>query len=104
MDAFLRGVIEAIPNARKNSMNAHVKPAFVLGIVKSKGQPVQQLVNAFENPIAANGKGFIENSTAALRIHHQELGKTWGITTDEEVSIPGTTLDDFIARLLNHVA
>jgi hypothetical protein len=51
MDAFIRAVLTAVPGARKNSMNAHTFPSFVLGVVKEKGQPVQ-LVNAFEEPLS----------------------------------------------------
>lgn len=45
MDAFIRATLTAVPGARKNSMNAHTFPSFVLGVVKEKGQPVQ-LINA----------------------------------------------------------
>ena len=50
MDAFIRAVVLAVPGARKNSMNAHTLPGYVLGLVKDKGQPLQ-LVNAFEKPV-----------------------------------------------------
>ena len=38
----------AVPGPRKNSMNAHTFPGYVLGLVKDKGQPLQ-LVNAFKS-------------------------------------------------------
>ena len=46
VDAFIRATLLAIPTARHNSMNAHNPPAYVLGIYKDHGQPMQ-LVNAF---------------------------------------------------------
>ncbi len=51
MDTFLRAAILAVPGARKNSMNAHTLPGYVLGLVKDKGQPLQ-LINAFEKPVS----------------------------------------------------
>ncbi|MBZ5689952.1 MAG: type I-E CRISPR-associated protein Cas7/Cse4/CasC, partial [Acidobacteriia bacterium] len=48
---FIRATILAGPGARKNSMNAHTLPGYVLGLVKEKGQPLQ-LINAFEKPVS----------------------------------------------------
>ena len=50
VETFLRAAILAVPGARKNSMNAHTLPGYVLGLVKDKGQPLQ-LINAFEKPV-----------------------------------------------------
>lgn len=102
VDAFLRAVIEAVPGARKNSMNAHVRPDFVLGIYKQRGQPVQ-LVNAFEAPVKANGAGFSKASREALLDHHQQLKKTWGLDNTEELIIPDVPLDEFIEKLVARV-
>ena len=52
VDTFLRAAALAVPGARKNSMNAHTLPGYVLGLVREKGQPLQ-LVNAFEKPVSS---------------------------------------------------
>ena len=101
VDAFLRAAVTAVPGARKNSMNAHTRPGYVLGTVKDKGQPIQ-LVNAFEKPVWSKN-GLEEKSIEELKKHHAALKSTWSISTVEEVSIPDVTLDEFCRRLAAHV-
>jgi CRISPR system Cascade subunit CasC len=101
VDAFIRATLLAIPTARHNSMNAHNPPAFVLGIYKDKGQPVQ-LVNAFEKPVWSKN-GLVENSIEALKNHHAALKKDWNIETTTEVVIPDVDLKTFCERLTAHV-
>jgi CRISPR system Cascade subunit CasC len=101
VDAFIRATLQAVPGARKNSMNAHTLPGYVLGTYKSAGQPVQ-LVNAFESPIRAKS-GLLEESIASLKSHHAQLKKTWDITCDTEVALPELTLAEFCAALTRHV-
>jgi len=101
VDAFIRAAVLAVPHARKNSMNAHTAPAYVLGVVKDAGQPLQ-LVNAFESPVRSKD-GLIAPSIEELRRHHEELKKTWGIATTDEVVIPDVDLNTFCERLVAHV-
>ena len=101
VDAFLRASIIAVPGARKNSMNAHTLPGYVLGLVKDKGQPLQ-LINAFENPVRPKN-GLMEASIAALNTHHEQLKKTWGIKPSVEVAVPDKPLDEFCEEILRHV-
>lgn len=101
VDAFIRATLLAVPGARKNSMNAHTLPGFVLGLYKSAGQPVQ-LVNAFENPVRSNA-GLLEVSIEALTSHHAKLKATWGIACDTEVAIPDLNLNAFCEALTQHV-
>ena len=101
VDAFLRATILALPVARKNSMNAHTLPGYVLGLVKDKGQPLQ-LINAFEKPVSSKN-GLMEASIAELKKHHEALRKTWAIQLAEEVAIPDHTLDEFCKKILSHV-
>ena len=101
VDAFIRATLQAVPGARKNSMNAHTLPGYVLGTYKSAGQPVQ-LINAFEQPIAARS-GLLGESVDALKAHHAQLKKTWDITCDTEVALPDVTLAEFCAALTRHV-
>jgi CRISPR system Cascade subunit CasC len=101
VSAFLAATLQATPGARKNSMNAHTLPGFVLGIFKKAGQPLQ-LINAFEEPVRPRS-GLLADSQARLLEHHAQLKKTWGIACDTEVSMPEVTLDEFIQRLTTHV-
>lgn len=101
VDAFLRATILAVPDARKNSMNAHTRPGYVLGLVKDQGQPIQ-LVNAFEKPVSSNN-GLFDASVAALKAHHEQLKKTWGIKPTVEVAIPDIGLDEFCKEIAAHV-
>lgn len=89
LDAFIRATLLAVPGARKNSMNAHTLPAYVLGVVKEKGQPIQ-LVNAFEKPVWSKD-GLAAKSIAALKAHYKHLKSTWGISTVAELAIAGGT-------------
>jgi len=101
VDAFLRAAILAVPGARKNSMNAHTLPGYVLGLVKGEGQPLQ-LVNAFEKPVFSRN-GLMDASIAGLKEHHEQLKRIWGITPSLEVAIPDKPLDQFCAEILRHV-
>jgi CRISPR system Cascade subunit CasC len=101
VDAFIRGTVLAVPGARKNSMNAHTLPGYVLGLVKDHGQPLQ-LVNAFEKPVSSKN-GLMDASVAALQEHHKQLKETWGIMPALEVAIPDKPLDQFCAEILRHV-
>lgn len=98
LKSFIKATLMAVPGARKNSMNAATLPFAVLGIRKDKGQPIQ-LVNAFENPVKANGKGVAEASLEAMEAEHQKLKDTWGIETTKELWMPKTNLNDFLDGL-----
>jgi len=101
VDAFIRATLQAVPGARKNSMNANTLPGYVLGIYKSAGQPIQ-LVNAFEEPVRAKS-GLLQQSRQALEQHHAQLKETWGITCDDEVGIPAGNLKVFCDTLTKNV-
>jgi CRISPR system Cascade subunit CasC len=108
VDAFVRATLLAVPGARKNSMNAYTLPAYVLGVVKDKGQPIQ-LVNAFEKPVWSKD-GLAAKSIEALKTHHEQLKQTWGIalapTADgkpAEFAIPDVSLEAFCKGLVAHV-
>jgi CRISPR system Cascade subunit CasC len=99
-DTFLRAAIQRFP--RRNSMNASTLPGYVMGVVKDKGQPVQ-MINAFEKPISSTN-GLMDASVAALKTHHEQMNKTWGIKPTMEVAIPDKSLDEFCKEILRHVA
>jgi len=102
MTAFIRATLEAVPHARQNSMNAATLPAYVLGVVKEKGQPIQ-LINAFEKPAFTSGKAsLLEDSIVKLKAEHTKLKETWCIEATE-VAMPDMNVNEFIASLTAHV-
>lgn len=82
---FVEATIEAIPGARKNTMNGNTRPDYVLGVVRRKGHPVQ-LVNAFESPIRS-AQGYAVESIKRLNAEYADLKDTWGIEGDAKVTI-----------------
>ncbi|MBI4563284.1 MAG: type I-E CRISPR-associated protein Cas7/Cse4/CasC [Planctomycetes bacterium] len=101
VETFLRASILAVPGARKNSMNAHTRPGYVLGLVKNTGQPLQ-LINAFEKPVSSNN-GMLDTSEAKLLEHHEQMKKTWNIKPEWEGSIPKKDLDTFCKEIVAYV-
>lgn len=101
VEAFIRATLTAVPGARKNSMNAHTLPGYVLGTYKSAGQPVQ-LVNAFESPVRAKS-GLLDASAEELKKHHAALKDTWDLRFETEVEMPANNLKSFIESLARHV-
>jgi CRISPR system Cascade subunit CasC len=75
--AFLKSTILAIPSARKTTMNGNTLPAYVLGIIREKGHPIQ-LVNAFEIPVYSK-QGYLIESINRLIDEYSDLCKTWCI-------------------------
>jgi CRISPR system Cascade subunit CasC len=101
MEVFIRATLTAVPGARKNSMNAHTFPCFVLGVVKESGQPLQ-LINAFETPVTGRN-GFEKDARDRLLTHHAALKKTWNLETTAEVSMPESDLNTLCATLCEYV-
>lgn len=102
---FIRATLEAIPKARKSSMNSNVKPSYVLGVMRNSGHPVQ-LVNAFERPVTRKGeKGLIEASIDALKGEYNRLNTTWGLNQYElmNASIPEKSLNEFLGEVIKYV-
>lgn len=100
LKAFIKAALIATPGARKNSMNAGTLPHEVLGIRKTSGQPLQ-LVNAFESPVQANGKGFAERSLAEMKSHLERIEKVWGAQGEKHWLMEAGGLDEFIGKLLS---
>jgi CRISPR system Cascade subunit CasC len=101
--AFLEATITAIPKARKNSMNGNTMPAFVLGIVREKGHPVQ-LINAFEDPVPPrSSQGFTQRSIELLKFEYKKLCDTWGVSATFEGSIPESGMRSLIDGMVSHV-
>jgi len=112
VSTFIQATLEAVPgmtksnSGRKNSMNGYTRPAYVLGIIRDKGHPVQ-LINAFEQPVwTGSGKGVIDSSINALKKEEEQLNKTWKLDKHQiaRATIPeDKDIDGFIAELVNHV-
>jgi CRISPR system Cascade subunit CasC len=86
VNAFLNATILAVPGARKNSMNAHTLPGYVLGLFRDKGQPLQ-LINAFEKGVRTMGaSGFLEPSVREELLHLRKLEDFLGETGWDKVS------------------
>jgi CRISPR system Cascade subunit CasC len=98
---FLEAAIKAIPGARKNTMNGNTLPAYVLGVVREKGHPVQ-LVNAFENPVRSS-QGYASSSVELLKSEYAKLAETWGIVSVFEKAIPDVSLKSFLDGMVEHV-
>ena len=101
--AFIEATIKAIPSARKNTMNANTMPAYVLGVVRNEGHPVQ-LVNAFEKSLPSSAKGYTQESIESLRAEYQKLKETWDITAVFEIAIPNDlNFRTLIVEVIRHV-
>jgi len=130
VSTFIQATLEAVPgmtktnSGRKNSMNGYTRPAYVLGIVRDKGHPVQ-LINAFEQPVwTGAGKGVMASSINELIKEEEQQKKTWGLDKNQiaravlledkykgsdkdskKINVADEVLnaDEFIAELVNHV-
>ncbi|MFZ5907183.1 MAG: type I-E CRISPR-associated protein Cas7/Cse4/CasC [Nitrospirota bacterium] len=98
---FVEATIKAIPGARKNTMNGNTMPAYVFGVVREKGHPVQ-LVNAFESPIHSTS-GYATKSAELLKSEYAKLKDTWGIEAVVEKAIPDISIKDFLDGMVEHV-
>jgi len=98
---FVEAAIKAIPGARKNTMNGNTLPAYVLGVVREEGHPIQ-LVNAFENPVRSS-QGYAAKSIELLKAEYEELGKTWDINAVFEKAIPDLGLKTFLDEVTDYV-
>ncbi len=98
---FIESTIKAIPSARKNTMNGNTLPAYVLGVVREKGHPIQ-LVNAFETPLKST-QGFTEESVKLLKDEYAKLKATWGVEAVFEQAIPEVGFKAFIDGMVAHV-
>ena len=90
-----------MPGARKNSMNA--TPCRVRARHLQGSRATAATHQRLRGSRSGRSSGLLDNSVAALKAHHEQLKKTWGITCDAEVSIPEVPLNDFVKRLTAHV-
>lgn len=118
VETFLRATIQAIPSARKTTMNGNTLPVYVLGVVREKGHPIQ-LVNAFESPVRPSLNGFAVESINRMNREYSDLQETWGIKSvfakavvkgglKDQVhgslgAIETCSLDDLIDGMVKHV-
>jgi CRISPR system Cascade subunit CasC len=98
--AFVKATLQAIPVARRNSMNGNVPPSHVLCVLREKGHPIQ-LVNAFEEPVSSKN-GIVKKSIEEMTKAYQEMKKTWSLE-GTEIRMPEKSLDELLAGVENHV-
>ncbi len=98
---FVEATIKAIPGARKNTMNGNTLPAYVLGVVREKGHPVQ-MVNAFENPVRPS-QGYAAKSIELLKAEYAKLDDTWGFKAVFDRAIPDVGMNTFLDGMVAHV-
>jgi CRISPR system Cascade subunit CasC len=98
---FTKAFALAVPGARRTSMNADTRPAFVLATVQT-GQPLQ-LVNAFESPVKPNGHGYVEESVLRLTKHLEDMEKVWGLKYDLKKNTPNLPFEGLLDKVVEHV-
>jgi len=98
---FVEATIKAIPGARKNTMNGNTLPAYVFGVVREKGHPIQ-LINAFENAVHSTS-GYSAKSVDLLKAEYSKLKGTWGIQAVFDKAIPDIGLTAFLNEVVTYV-
>jgi len=98
---FVEATIKAIPCARKNTMNGNTLPAYVLGVVRETGHPIQ-LSNAFESPVRSM-QGYAQKSIDLLKEEYEKLNNTWGVKAIFEKAIPDVGMNAFLDEVATHV-
>jgi CRISPR system Cascade subunit CasC len=99
--AFTEAFAIAVPGARRTTHNANTRPGYVLATIQN-GQPFQ-FANAFEAPVRANGRGYIEESIDRLIGHLKTQKATWGLSYDLEVSTPTVPFSTLLDQVAAHV-
>lgn len=99
--AFVKATLQAVPVARKNSMNGDVPPSYVFCVIREEGHPIQ-LVNAFEEPIQSKN-GIMKKSIEFLKKEYSTLKSTWGLTSIAEIEMPEKNLETLLQEVEHHV-
>jgi CRISPR system Cascade subunit CasC len=99
---FLQATLQAVPKARRNSMNGDTLPRYVIAIVRDFGHPVQ-FINAFERPV--RGLGVYEESYKKLLEEEKEMNRLWALDKHqvERVSMPDVGVEELLDRVTSHV-
>jgi len=98
---FVEATLKAVPGARKYTMSGNTLPAYVLGVIRENGHPIQ-LVNAFEVPVRSS-QGYVEKSIELLKEEYAKLADTWGIKSVFEKEIPDINMKSFLDEVKEHV-
>jgi CRISPR system Cascade subunit CasC len=99
---FLKSTIQAIPSARKTTMNGNTLPVYVLGIVREQGHPIQ-LINAFENPVRSS-QGYIVESIKRMIDEYADTKTTWGIEAKFEKAVINKNLKEKLQGIKDDIA
>lgn len=101
VQTFIKASLQAIPGARKNTMNGNTLPDFVFGIVRETGHPIQ-LINAFETPVKST-QGYLNYSIELIKKEYKKLTETWGLSAVFEEVIPDLSMKSFLEKVSEHV-
>ena len=82
-------------------MNGNTLPAYVLGLVREKGHPIQ-LINAFEKPVWSQ-QGYLAQSIKQLNDEYAKQKEIWGIETVYAKAIPDISLIQFLDEVMAYV-
>lgn len=79
LEAFLRGLVAAVPSGKQNTFAAHNPPDFI-GAAIRRGEPMN-LANAFEKPVhhSESDAGLTAASVKRLQARWQGYGQAFGV-------------------------
>ena len=100
--AFIDATIKAIPTANQYTKNANTLPAYVLGVIREAGHPIQ-LVNAFESPVRPSPNGFVVESINRLNAEFADLKDTWGIESNFSKAVVKNSLKENVGEGLGEI-
>ena len=73
---FLKAFIESMPSGKQNTFAAHTRPGLVLVHIRVD-RPVS-MMSAFEEPVTADGRGYLASSIERLNAHLGAEMTRWG--------------------------
>lgn len=79
VEGFMRAAEAAVPSGKINSHAQHVRPSFMLAVLRPLGSDGWNLVNAFEKPIRPNGEdSVLQSSVKTLDKRFESLRQFYG--------------------------
>jgi CRISPR system Cascade subunit CasC len=88
VEGFMRAAEAAIPTGKINSHAQHMRPSFMLAVVRTDGSDGWNLANAFETPVKASSEqGIVEQSVKRLQGRFEHLREFYGDDTIKAISV-----------------